>query len=38
MDGGNYRALSVEATEAAFEEFIPGLIDGIAHAEDPTTR
>ena len=32
---GNYRALRNEATKAAFIEFIPGLIDGIAHAEDP---
>ena len=32
---GNYRALRNEATKAAFIEFIPGLIDGLAHAEDP---
>jgi glutamate-ammonia-ligase adenylyltransferase len=33
MDG-NYRALRVEATRSAFVEFIPGLIDGLADAED----
>lgn len=33
--GGDYRALRVEATRAAFLEFIPGLIDGLAHAEEP---
>ncbi len=32
---GDYRALRVEATRSAFVEFIPGLIDGLAHAEDP---
>ncbi|QPF87153.1 bifunctional [glutamine synthetase] adenylyltransferase/[glutamine synthetase]-adenylyl-L-tyrosine phosphorylase [Bradyrhizobium genosp. L] len=32
---GDYRALRVEATRAAFIEFIPGLIDGLAHAEEP---
>jgi [glutamine synthetase] adenylyltransferase / [glutamine synthetase]-adenylyl-L-tyrosine phosphorylase len=32
---GNYRALRHEATKAAFIEFVPGLIDGLAHAEDP---
>ncbi|VIO71596.1 Bifunctional glutamine synthetase adenylyltransferase/adenylyl-removing enzyme [Bradyrhizobium ivorense] len=32
---GDYRALRVEATRAAFLEFIPGLIDGLAHAEEP---
>ncbi|MDI1266312.1 MAG: bifunctional [glutamine synthetase] adenylyltransferase/[glutamine synthetase]-adenylyl-L-tyrosine phosphorylase [bacterium] len=32
---GDYRALRNEATKAAFIEFIPGLIDGLAHAEDP---
>src|SRR5215207_528980 len=32
---GNYRALRNEATKAAFIEFMPGLIDGLAHAEDP---
>ncbi len=32
---GNYRALRNDATKAAFIEFVPGLIDGLAHAEDP---
>src|SRR6202171_4648634 len=32
---GDYRVLRVEATKSAFVEFIPGLIDGLAHAEDP---
>jgi glutamate-ammonia-ligase adenylyltransferase len=32
---GDYRALRVEATRAAFLEFIPGLIDGLARAEEP---
>ncbi|WOH84288.1 bifunctional [glutamine synthetase] adenylyltransferase/[glutamine synthetase]-adenylyl-L-tyrosine phosphorylase [Bradyrhizobium sp. BEA-2-5] len=32
---GDYRALRVEATRAAFLEFIPGLIDGLANAEEP---
>jgi glutamate-ammonia-ligase adenylyltransferase len=32
---GDYRTLRVEATKSAFVEFIPGLIDGLAHAEDP---
>ena len=32
---GDYRALRNEATKAAFVEFMPGLIDGLAHAEDP---
>jgi glutamate-ammonia-ligase adenylyltransferase len=32
---GDYRALRIEATRAAFVEFIPGLIDGLAHAEEP---
>src|SRR5258705_4022932 len=32
---GNYRALRNEATKSAFIEFMPGLIDGLAHAEDP---
>ncbi|MCP4615075.1 MAG: bifunctional [glutamine synthetase] adenylyltransferase/[glutamine synthetase]-adenylyl-L-tyrosine phosphorylase [Bradyrhizobium sp.] len=31
----DYRALRVEATRAAFVEFVPGLIDGLAHAEEP---
>jgi glutamate-ammonia-ligase adenylyltransferase len=32
---GDYRALRVEATKSAFVEFVPGLIDGLAHAEEP---
>jgi len=32
---GDYRALRVEATRNAFVEFVPGLIDGLAHAEEP---
>ena len=32
---GDYRALRVEATRTAFLEFVPGLIDGLAHAEEP---
>jgi [glutamine synthetase] adenylyltransferase / [glutamine synthetase]-adenylyl-L-tyrosine phosphorylase len=32
---GDYRALRVEATRNAFVEFIPGLIDGLAFAEEP---
>jgi [glutamine synthetase] adenylyltransferase / [glutamine synthetase]-adenylyl-L-tyrosine phosphorylase len=32
---GDYRALRVQATKNAFVEFIPGLIDGLAHAEEP---
>jgi glutamate-ammonia-ligase adenylyltransferase len=32
---GDYRGLRNEATRNAFIEFIPGLIDGLAHAEDP---
>ncbi|KRR16912.1 bifunctional [glutamine synthetase] adenylyltransferase/[glutamine synthetase]-adenylyl-L-tyrosine phosphorylase [Bradyrhizobium retamae] len=32
---GNYRTLRNEATKAAFIEFVPGLIHGLAHAEDP---
>jgi len=32
---GDYRALRNEATRNAFIEFMPGLIDGLAHAEDP---
>ncbi|MBR1121998.1 bifunctional [glutamine synthetase] adenylyltransferase/[glutamine synthetase]-adenylyl-L-tyrosine phosphorylase [Bradyrhizobium lablabi] len=31
----DYRALRVEATRNAFVEFVPGLIDGLAHAEEP---
>ncbi|MBN9004733.1 MAG: bifunctional [glutamine synthetase] adenylyltransferase/[glutamine synthetase]-adenylyl-L-tyrosine phosphorylase [Rhizobiales bacterium] len=32
---GDYRALKVEATRTAFEAFVPALIDGLAHAEEP---
>jgi glutamate-ammonia-ligase adenylyltransferase len=32
---GDYRALRVGATRNAFVEFVPGLIDGLAHAEEP---
>jgi glutamate-ammonia-ligase adenylyltransferase len=32
---GDYRALKVEATRRAFEEFVPALIEGLAHAEEP---
>jgi glutamate-ammonia-ligase adenylyltransferase len=32
---GDYRALRVEATRNAFIEFVPGLINGLAHAEEP---
>jgi glutamate-ammonia-ligase adenylyltransferase len=32
---GDYRVLRVEATRRAFVEFIPALIDGLAHAEEP---
>jgi len=32
---GDYRALRVEATRSAFLELIPGLIDGLADAEEP---
>lgn len=32
---GDYRVLRVEATRNAFVEFIPGLIVGLAHAEEP---
>ena len=32
---GDYRALRNETTKAAFIEFMPALIDGLAHAEDP---
>jgi glutamate-ammonia-ligase adenylyltransferase len=32
---GDYRALRNEATRNAFVEFVPGLIDGLAHAEEP---
>src|SRR5207253_2647032 len=32
---GDYRALRNEATKSAFVEFVPGLIDGLARAEEP---
>src|SRR6201991_3324333 len=32
---GDVRALRVETTRSAFVEFIPALIDGLAHAEQP---
>jgi glutamate-ammonia-ligase adenylyltransferase len=32
---GDYRALRVDATRQAFVEFIPALIEGLAHAEEP---
>jgi glutamate-ammonia-ligase adenylyltransferase len=32
---GEYRVLRNETTRRAFEEFVPALIDGLAHAEDP---
>jgi glutamate-ammonia-ligase adenylyltransferase len=32
---GDYRVLRNEATRRAFEEFVPALIDGLAHAEEP---
>ena len=32
---GDYRVLRLEATRNAFVEFIPALIDGLAHAEEP---
>ena len=32
---GDYRALRVKATRNAFVEFVPGLIDGLANAEEP---
>src|SRR5256886_6192981 len=32
---GDYRALRVETTRNAFVEFVPGLIDGLADAEEP---
>jgi len=32
---GEYRVLRVETTRRAFEEFVPALIDGLAHAEEP---
>jgi glutamate-ammonia-ligase adenylyltransferase len=32
---GEYRVLRVESTRQAFVEFIPALIEGLAHAEEP---
>ena len=32
---GEYRVLKVEATRRAFEEFVPALIEGLSHAEEP---
>ncbi len=32
---GDYRALRFEETRNAFVEFVPALIDGLAHAEEP---
>src|SRR4051795_5470850 len=32
---GAYRLLRNESTKSAFVEFLPGLIDGLAHADDP---
>jgi len=32
---GDYRALRVEATHNAFVDFVPGLINGLANAEEP---
>jgi glutamate-ammonia-ligase adenylyltransferase len=32
---GEYRVFRTESTKAAFAEFIPALIDGLAHAEEP---
>jgi [glutamine synthetase] adenylyltransferase / [glutamine synthetase]-adenylyl-L-tyrosine phosphorylase len=32
---GEYRVLRVDSTRQAFMEFIPALIDGLAHAEEP---
>jgi glutamate-ammonia-ligase adenylyltransferase len=32
---GDYRVFRREATRAAFIEFVPALIDGLAHAEEP---
>lgn len=33
--GGDYRALRVETTRRAFNEFIPALVTGLAQAEEP---
>jgi [glutamine synthetase] adenylyltransferase / [glutamine synthetase]-adenylyl-L-tyrosine phosphorylase len=35
MSGGDYRVFRSEATRKAFVEFVPALIDGLAHAEEP---
>jgi len=32
---GEYRVFRTETTRAAFTEFVPALIDGLAHAEEP---
>ena len=32
---GDYRVFRIEATRNAFVEFVPALIDGLAHAEEP---
>ena len=32
---GEYRVFRAETTRAAFTEFVPALIDGLAHAEEP---
>jgi glutamate-ammonia-ligase adenylyltransferase len=32
---GDYRAFRNEATRSAFVDFVPALIDGLAHAEEP---
>ncbi|MBI5260303.1 MAG: bifunctional [glutamine synthetase] adenylyltransferase/[glutamine synthetase]-adenylyl-L-tyrosine phosphorylase [Bradyrhizobium sp.] len=32
---GQYRGFRTEATRSAFVEFVPALIDGLAHAEEP---
>jgi [glutamine synthetase] adenylyltransferase / [glutamine synthetase]-adenylyl-L-tyrosine phosphorylase len=32
---GEYRVFRVKSTRAAFAEFVPALIDGLAHAEEP---
>ena len=32
---GEYRVFRTEATRSAFAEFVPALIDGLAHAEEP---
>jgi [glutamine synthetase] adenylyltransferase / [glutamine synthetase]-adenylyl-L-tyrosine phosphorylase len=32
---GEYRVFRSESTRAAFTEFVPALIDGLAHAEEP---